>query len=100
MQIIIMFRVLSSLLLMAGASALLAQTNVTAPSTTPSPTPPEVTPLALPGSEPFVYRQTGTNELRLHVVKPVGWKASDKNPGLVMFFGGGWASGTPEKSVG
>ncbi|MEY3481534.1 MAG: hypothetical protein RIQ71_2309, partial [Verrucomicrobiota bacterium] len=57
-------------------------------------------PLALPGSEPFVYRHAGTNELRLHVVKPAQWKASDKNPCLVMFFGGGWASGTPEKSVG
>jgi len=99
-QIIIMRPVIYSAVLLARASALLAQTNVTAPVTTPSPTPPEVTPLALPGSEPFVYRQTGTNELRLHVVKPVGWKASDKNPCLVMFFGGGWASGTPEKSVG
>jgi acetyl esterase/lipase len=56
--------------------------------------------LALPGSEPFVYRQAGTNELRLHVVKPSGWQASDNNPCLVIFFGGGWASGTPEKSVG
>jgi acetyl esterase/lipase/lysophospholipase L1-like esterase len=56
--------------------------------------------LALPGSEPFVYRQAGTNELRLHVVKPADWKASDINPSLVMFFGGGWSSGTPEKSVG
>ena len=94
-QIIIMRTLVFSILLLAGASALLAQTNVTTPTTTPSPTPPEVTPLALPGSEPFVYRHAGTNELRLHVVKPADWKASDKKPCLVMFFGGGWASGTP-----
>ena len=98
-QIIIMRPAIYSAVLLTGASALLAQTNVTAPFTTPSPTPPEVTPLELPGSEPFVYRQAGTNELRLHVVKPAGWQASDNKPCLVMFFGGGWASGTPEKSV-
>jgi acetyl esterase/lipase/lysophospholipase L1-like esterase len=91
--------VIFSALLLAAASAISAQTNVTTPQPTPSPTP-EVTPLVLPGSEPFVYRHAGTNELRLHVVKPAGWKASDKNPGLVMFFGGGWASGTPQRSVG
>lgn len=90
---------LCSALLLAGAGALSAQTNVSTPRATPSPTP-EVTPLTLPGSEAFVYRTAGTNELRLHVVKPKDWKAADKIPCLVMFFGGGWASGTPEKSVG
>lgn len=89
-----------SVLILAGALTISAQTNMTAPQPAPSATPPEVTPLALPGSEPFVYRHAGTNELRLHIVKPTQWKASDKNPCLVMFFGGGWASGTPEKSVG
>jgi acetyl esterase len=59
----------------------------------------EVTPPSLPGSEPFVYRQAGTNEMLLHVVKPSGWKKSDKRPCMICFFGGGWSSGTPETSI-
>ena len=60
----------------------------------------ETTPLSLPGSEPFVFRQVGTNELRLHVVKPKGWKQGDRRPCFVAFFGGGWISGSPERSIG
>jgi acetyl esterase/lipase len=59
----------------------------------------EVTPLSLPGSEPFVFKKVGDTELRLHVVKPKAWKANDKRPCLVTFFGGGWSSGTPTKSI-
>jgi acetyl esterase/lipase len=59
----------------------------------------EVTPLTLPGAETFVFKQAPEGELRLHVVKPKGSKASDKRPCLVAFFGGGWSSGTPEKSL-
>ena len=61
---------------------------------------PEVTPLSLPGSEPFVFRTAGTNELRLHVVKPTGWSKTDRRPCMVCFFGGGWNTGNPEKSIG
>lgn len=39
-------------------------------------------------------------ELKLYVVKPKGWKATDKRPSLVFFFGGGFVKGSPEKSVG
>ena len=60
----------------------------------------EVTPLSLPGSEPFVFRKVGAIELRLHVVKPAGWSKTDQRPCLVSFFGGGWSSGTPERSIG
>jgi acetyl esterase len=59
----------------------------------------EVTPLSLPGSEPFVFRKIGDVELRLHVVKPKGWTKEDKRPCLVAYFGGGWTSGTPESSI-
>ena len=59
----------------------------------------EVTPLTLPGSESFVFKKVGDVELRLHVVKPKDWKASDKRACLVTFFGGGWTSGTPAKSI-
>lgn len=38
-------------------------------------------------------------ELRLHVAKPKDWKPSDKRACLVTFFGGGWTSGTPARSI-
>jgi acetyl esterase/lipase len=59
----------------------------------------EVTPLSLPDSEPFVFKKVENVELRLHVVKPKDWKSSDKRACLVTFFGGGWSSGTPAKSI-
>ena len=58
---------------------------------------PETTPLQLPDSEPFVFRKIGEVELRLHVVKPKRWAATDARPSFVCIFGGGWKSGTPEK---
>ncbi len=60
----------------------------------------EVTPRSIKGSEPFVFRKIGDVELRLHVVKPKGWSKDDHRPCLVSYFGGGWATGTPEKSIG
>jgi len=74
-----------------------AETNL--PVTVNSADTNEVTPLNLPGSDPFVFKKVGDVELRLHVVKPKDWKASDKRACLVTFFGGGWTSGTPAKSI-
>jgi len=74
-----------------------AETNI--PS---SPLPPdtnEVTPLTLPGAESSVFKKVGDVELRLHVAKPKDWKSSDKRACLVTFFGGGWTSGTPARSI-
>ena len=59
----------------------------------------EVTPLALPGSEAFVFRKVKDVELRLHVVKPTGWNKSESRVCLISYFGGGWSSGTPERSI-
>jgi acetyl esterase/lipase len=59
----------------------------------------EVTPLTLPGAETFIFKKVGDTEVRLHVVKPKDWKASDSRPCVVAFFGGGWSSGTPAKSI-
>lgn len=58
------------------------------------------TPTSLPGAETLIYRtaEAGT-EMRLFVVKPDGWQATDQRPALVFFFGGGWTHGTPEKSI-
>ena len=59
----------------------------------------ETTPLSLPGSEPFVFRTVGETNLLLHVVKPAGWAKTDQRACMVCFFGGGWSSGTPERSI-
>ncbi len=59
----------------------------------------EVTPLSLPGSEPFMFRKVENTEMLLHVVKPEGWSQNDRRACMVCFFGGGWSSGTPESSV-
>jgi len=60
--------------------------------------PPETTPAELPGAESFLYRD-GPVPLRLFVVKPDGWKATDRRPALVFYFGGGWTTGTPASSI-
>jgi len=59
----------------------------------------EVTPTELPGAETFFYRADGTPPMRLFVVKPAGWKAGDRRPALMFFFGGGWTTGTPANSI-
>ena len=50
-----------------------------------------------PIGEPRVYKTIGKRDLKLFVVKPGGWKATDHRPGLVMFHGGGWIGGTPSQ---
>jgi len=60
---------------------------------------PEVTPTEFPGAETFFYRADGTPPMRLFVVKPAGWKAGDRRPALMFFFGGGWTTGTPKNSI-
>ena len=75
-----------------------ASTNAASESTTAE-RKPDITPISLPGSEAFVFRTVGTNELRLFVVKPKGWTKADRGPCFVSFFGGGWVSGSPVSSV-
>lgn len=60
---------------------------------------PEATPTEFPGAETFVYRDDQAGPQRLFVVKPAGWKAGDRRPGLMFFFGGGWTTGTPASSI-
>ena len=83
-----------------GLTIVHAQTN-TPDSNIPSATKEtnEVTPLTLPGAETFIFKKVGETEVRLHVIKPKDWKATDKRACLVTFFGGGWSSGTPTKSI-
>lgn len=41
-----------------------------------------------------VYRTTPEAELKLEVFRPPGWKADDRRPAIVFFFGGGWVGGS------
>jgi len=45
----------------------------------------------------FVYKEPKGGPLKLTVSYPPGWKASDARPGVVFFFGGGWANGDVEQ---
>ena len=87
----------------SGAKSSTGDQVVASASFTPAPlatpTPVEKTPLSLPSSTPFVFRKIGETELLLHVTKPAGWKASEKLPCLISFFGGGWVNGTPSHSI-
>ena len=44
---------------------------------------------------PMVYKTVEGRELKLYVVKPHGWRASDERPALVFYHGGGWVGGAP-----
>lgn len=47
--------------------------------------------------EILTYKKVGDTELKLFVEKPPGWKATDRRPAIVFYFGGGWVGGTPEQ---
>jgi formylglycine-generating enzyme required for sulfatase activity len=42
----------------------------------------------------FIYTKTKQADLEIVVHYPPGWKETDKRPGIVFFFGGGWENGT------
>ena len=42
----------------------------------------------------FTYTKTKQADLTLVVHYPPGWNETDKRPGIVFFFGGGWENGT------
>jgi acetyl esterase/lipase len=52
-------------------------------------------PPKMEGAEAHVYKTVGDVKLNVYVFKPKDWKASDKRPAAVFFFGGGWANGSP-----
>ena len=41
----------------------------------------------------FIYKKTKQADLEIAVHYPLGLKETDKRPGIVFFFGGGWTSG-------
>lgn len=52
-------------------------------------------PAEAPAGAPSVYKTAEGRRLRLWVVRPEGWKASDRRPAAVLFHGGGWTGGRP-----
>ncbi len=73
--------------------------GVVIPATTFAQPAPETTPTEFPGAETFIYREAKPEPQRLFVIKPAGWKADDRRPALMFFFGGGWTTGTPASSI-
>lgn len=45
----------------------------------------------------FVYKKTPQGDLKIYLHLPPDWKAADKRPAIVFFFGGGWTGGTIEQ---
>ena len=44
-----------------------------------------------------VYKTTKQGKLKMYLSFPPGWKASDRRPGIVFFFGGGWRKGSVQQ---
>lgn len=53
----------------------------------------------IPDAEVMPFKTIGELTLNLYVFKPEGWKATDKRPAALFFFGGGWNHGSPEHFV-
>ncbi|HEX4148276.1 MAG TPA: alpha/beta hydrolase, partial [Pirellulales bacterium] len=45
--------------------------------------------------EPQVYKHVAGRDLKLFIIKPTGWTATDRRPAMVFFHGGGWVGGRP-----
>jgi len=46
-----------------------------------------------------VYKTVDGMELAMHLHFPQGWKATDKRPVMIFFFGGGWKKGTTQQFI-
>jgi acetyl esterase/lipase len=68
-----------------GAAGLLARADEPAPAA--------AAPTDEPVTRTFTYKTTKDGPLEVVVHYPRGWKASDRRPAIVFFFGGGWTNG-------
>ena len=50
-----------------------------------------------PVGEAFVYKRVEGRELKLYVLRPAGWQASDHRPAIVFYHGGAWVGGGPNQ---
>jgi acetyl esterase/lipase len=44
-----------------------------------------------------IYKKTEEGDLTISLSFPDDWKAGDKRPAIVFFFGGGWTQGSPQQ---
>lgn len=79
-------------LILSLASGVLAQA--------PKSAQPEATPAGFPEADTYVYRELQPEPVRIHVFKPKDWRAGDRRPVFLWFFGGGWTTGTPTNAAG
>lgn len=56
-------------------------------------------PPQIESSRTVTYKQADNVELKLWIFAPDNHRLTDKTPAIVFFFGGGWASGSPEQFV-
>ena len=54
-------------------------------------------PKSLPGSHAEIYKKIGDIELPIHIFEPKNHQSKDRRPAIVLFFGGGWRSGSPKQ---
>ena len=52
-----------------------------------------------PPTKSFIYKKTKQADLAIIVHYPPGWKETDKRPGIVFFFGGGFQFGSVSQFV-
>ena len=52
-------------------------------------------PAVIKGADTVVYKNASGIDLKLFILKPESWSASDKRPAIVFYFGGGWHGGSP-----
>jgi len=45
----------------------------------------------------MVYKTVGEKELWIYITYPPGWKATDRRPAIIFFFGGGWNGGSVDQ---
>lgn len=57
----------------------------------------QVAPDSFKPDKTIVYKKTEGKPLSLHVFLPKDWKAGDKRPAAIFFFGGGWVGGSPRQ---
>lgn len=48
-----------------------------------------------PPHQRVVFKRTPQGDLALHAYFPPGWKSTDRRPGIVFWFGGGFVGGSP-----
>src|SRR5262249_5868102 len=77
--------------------AITAILTVTALGTTWADDPPAPSAGSANAVKEVTYKSTPEGDLSMLIHRPAGWKASDRRPLIVFFFGGGWTNGSTKQ---